>query len=279
MPLYKHFYHGLKYEDQLSVVLFPPGSELVAISLARDCRSFTERDRRLLNLLRPHLARAYRHVERIALLKRTLGAGPAAAQDTRVTSVLLDAHDRPVQFGAEAQRWIDHFFPDRARDASRLPEVVTAWLRHGGTAGQRHPKLSRESDSLVRERDGQVLRLRVIPALSGPGRILVLGLEVAPAAAARALGAEGLTRREIEVLLQVEEGKTNDEAAAALGISPLTVRTHLEHIFEKLRVPSRTAAVTQFRRLCSRLSTAWVGIVIQIFGGDPAAAALILASL
>jgi len=57
------------------------------------------------------------------------------------------------------------------------------------------------------------------------------------------------------VLLQMEPGKTNAETAAALGISPLTVRYHLEHLFEKLHLPSRTAAVVQFHRLCS-LATA-----------------------
>ncbi len=76
----------------------------------------------------------------------------------------------------------------------------------------------------------------------------MLGLETMPGAAHSALAGR-LTHREIEVLLQVEEGKTNVEAAAALGLSPLTVRYHLEHIFEKLHVSSRTGAVTVFRRM------------------------------
>jgi DNA-binding CsgD family transcriptional regulator len=52
-----------------------------------------------------------------------------------------------------------------------------------------------------------------------------------------------LTERQLEVLQLVAEGLTNREIARRLFISPATVRTHLEHIFEKLGVGSRTAAV------------------------------------
>lgn len=52
----------------------------------------------------------------------------------------------------------------------------------------------------------------------------------------------GLTRREVEILHLVTQGKTNKQIAADLYISPLTVRTHLEHIYQKLGVGSRTEA-------------------------------------
>jgi DNA-binding CsgD family transcriptional regulator len=53
----------------------------------------------------------------------------------------------------------------------------------------------------------------------------------------------GLTVRELEVLDWVACGKTNQEIAVLLVISPHTVRTHLEHVYEKLGVHSRTAAL------------------------------------
>ena len=53
-----------------------------------------------------------------------------------------------------------------------------------------------------------------------------------------------LSAREIEVLAQVADGKTNKEIAAALFISQATVKTHLIHVFSKLGVDDRTAAVT-----------------------------------
>lgn len=65
----------------------------------------------------------------------------------------------------------------------------------------------------------------------------------------RANGRKGLTEREAEILGWVGYGKTNDEIAAALHVSPHTVRKHLENIFEKLGVHTRTAAAAQWSSL------------------------------
>jgi len=56
-----------------------------------------------------------------------------------------------------------------------------------------------------------------------------------------------LTAREREVLQAVADGATNREIARQLWISPHTVRTHLEHIFEKLDVRTRTEATALLR--------------------------------
>jgi DNA-binding NarL/FixJ family response regulator len=51
-----------------------------------------------------------------------------------------------------------------------------------------------------------------------------------------------LTTREAEVLYWVVQGKTNRDIGDILGASPATVKKHLEHVFEKLGVETRTAA-------------------------------------
>ena len=56
-----------------------------------------------------------------------------------------------------------------------------------------------------------------------------------------------LTPREREVVVLVAEGKTNDEIARQLWISPGTVRRHLENVFAKLDGHTRTAAVARLR--------------------------------
>jgi len=73
---------------------------------------------------------------------------------------------------------------------------------------------------------------------------------LSPQVASRVLGKmrapteEALSTREIEVLLEVADGLSNKEVGRALHISEATVKTHLLHIFAKLGVEDRTAAVT-----------------------------------
>ena len=52
------------------------------------------------------------------------------------------------------------------------------------------------------------------------------------------------TARELDVLRQVARGASNREVAAALHVSEATVKSHLLHVFVKLGVEDRTAAVT-----------------------------------
>lgn len=53
-----------------------------------------------------------------------------------------------------------------------------------------------------------------------------------------------LSEREVEVLKLASHGNSNKEIGRALHISTATVKTHLIHIYEKLQVNDRTAAVT-----------------------------------
>src|SRR5919197_4604872 len=60
-----------------------------------------------------------------------------------------------------------------------------------------------------------------------------------------------LTERELDVLALVAQGLTNRQISRRLFISPATVRTHLEHIYDKLGVGSRAGAVSAAFRIAS----------------------------
>jgi DNA-binding NarL/FixJ family response regulator len=72
---------------------------------------------------------------------------------------------------------------------------------------------------------------------------------LSPAVAARLMGqirrpaSEPLSKRELEVLELISQGSTNRDAARQLFISEATVKTHLLHVYEKLGVNDRAAAV------------------------------------
>jgi two-component system nitrate/nitrite response regulator NarL len=73
------------------------------------------------------------------------------------------------------------------------------------------------------------------------GQIFLPGL---PESAAQAL----LTTRETEILRLIADGQSAPEIAAALGVSGATVKTHLQHAYEKLGVSERAAAVAEAMR-------------------------------
>ncbi|UUU29312.1 response regulator transcription factor [Streptomyces sp. CA-210063] len=76
------------------------------------------------------------------------------------------------------------------------------------------------------------------------------GAVLSPSVAAKVLAhmrgdrVAGLSGRELEVLSAVARGQSNKQIARALRLSEATVKTHLLHIYTKLDVGDRTAAVT-----------------------------------
>ncbi|MFF3601895.1 LuxR C-terminal-related transcriptional regulator, partial [Kitasatospora indigofera] len=66
---------------------------------------------------------------------------------------------------------------------------------------------------------------------------------------AAASAAPTLSPRELEVLRLVAAGRSNPRIAATLFIGEATVKTHLQHVFEKLEVSDRTRAVTRAMEL------------------------------
>ena len=87
------------------------------------------------------------------------------------------------------------------------------------------------------------------------GEIRILGHDpqpvLAPSVAGRLIGQVrrgpdlALSPREVEVLRLVAAGTTNRETARRLLISEATVKTHLLHLYEKLGVNDRAAAVSE----------------------------------
>ena len=86
---------------------------------------------------------------------------------------------------------------------------------------------------------------------------LVVLREVSDAAIVEAtMLAFGLTLRESEVLYWVAKGKTNRDIGDILGSSPATVKKHLEHVYEKLGVETRTAAAAMAMQRVRELNPA-----------------------
>ncbi|WP_018605836.1 response regulator transcription factor [Uliginosibacterium gangwonense] len=118
------------------------------------------------------------------------------------------------------------------------PVRLLAWIAEADAAH----KQGREANPLLLE-DGQRRLLASFHDQTGDQEWLVVLREENDASSVEALiAAFRLTQREAEVLYWVTMGKTSKDIGDILGSSPRTVNKHLEHVFEKLGVETRTAA-------------------------------------
>lgn len=142
--------------------------------------------------------------------------------------LLLDRQGRIAWRSPQAMRWLQQALGPQDDEG-----VLRAWLQQAVQQGE----------ALAPLPDGQQLQARYLGP-GGPGEVMVLLRPVAAAvdAAHKRLSGAALTPRETEVLSWLAKGKTNRDIADILGMSPRTVNKHLEHIFEKLGVETRTAA-------------------------------------
>ena len=179
-------------------------------------RDFDERDRMLLDTLQPHLARLWRQARTRRLLRAALAELNRTSCNGTHGVILLDDAGRVDFASRTASRLLHEFFSAKSR--GWLPPAIEAWA---GSDRARPLLHRRDGRLLVVERDGRTLLLR------------------------EEIGVR-LTGREQEVLARVARGKTNAEIAQLLWLAPSTIRKHLENIFAKLGVKTRTAAATRF---------------------------------
>jgi DNA-binding CsgD family transcriptional regulator/PAS domain-containing protein len=227
--LYQEFFLPAGVEHQISIALPSSGARLVRITLNRAGGDYAERDRTVLDLVRPHLACAQETVEAFERLGAERDDLERAAEAADVGVVRI-RDGRPSYVNPRARALLAAYFGARTPER-QLPDGLADRLR--GTGDPPLPQ------GLVVEGDGGVLEVRSLSSTGGQVLVLRERLTRIPP---RLLESLGLTRRQAEVLSWLAQGKANVEIAAILAISPNTVARHVEAIFEALGVQSRTAA-------------------------------------
>jgi DNA-binding CsgD family transcriptional regulator len=246
-PIYQEFFRPAGIEHQISIALPSTGPRLIRITLNRARGDFTERDRLVLDLVRPHVTQAKETADAFARLVTERRDLEQAAEAVHV-GVVVVRDGRATYTNPRARKQLATYFATGAPLPGRLPDALAAWL---GTA--RRPRgsggMPPSRGPLVVARGGRRLEIRALEERDGHILLLQERLtEITP----RPLESLGLTRRQAEVLAWLAEGKANIEIAAILTISPSTVARHVEAIFEKLGVRTRTAAAAAaFTRLAS----------------------------
>ena len=242
--LYRNLYRFLGIEHQLLMLVASPDIYWRALVLNRRSHDFSEEEQLVLEVLWLHIMLAQRNLKRGA---RPRENGQIEASVAAGSGVIVITSSGVVTLCSEQARiWLAEYFDALfLMRGVTLPAEVLQWAR------LRVERESRGMGLRVERRDpmvvtrGESCLVLDLNVDHGKNLHLITLEEVVLNAPAPALEALGLTRREAEVMSWVAQGKTNREVGLILGSSARTVQKHLEHIFEKLGVESRTAAILQ----------------------------------
>lgn len=239
--------------DVMALRLTRDSSSLGSLALGRHQQAgpITQREVAAARLLLPHLQRATA-ISRLLEVRAVTAANFEAVFDRLSVAVLLvDADMRVLHANAAAESLsaADHLLQIRAgqlsmrsRPAHRaLSAAVRQSVRHEGQIGPRGFNIPVTSD------DGHhsvlhVLRIDATALRSGVMPEAAVAIFVAPTSISRTRSVEALsalfslTTMEARVLERIAAGLTNAEIAATMSIATSTVRTHLQHVFDKTGV-------------------------------------------
>jgi DNA-binding CsgD family transcriptional regulator len=236
LEIYREVYAPLEVEFQLSVGLPASRPLVLGVALNRRERDFADDEVAVLDALRPHLVQAYHRVRLVGEQQAAMARiADALASEGRAFCVLGLPLDAPAAELVER-----HFGPAAG---GGLPTVLAGWLDDERRAYSTGP-IGRLRQPLVSVREGRRLTVRYLPG--GPGEPDLLSLdERTPERDAEPLRRLGLSPREAEALWWLSKGATTAAVAKELGLSVGTVKKHLERVYRKLGVSTRTAAVAQ----------------------------------
>ena len=264
-PVYKHAIAPAGHEHAMVVVLMAESASALSLTLVRPAAmgDFGEADAQLARAVGPHILGALKLRHQFALARS--GAMMLDRFDQAV--VLLSGTGHVVHMNNEAERLIherDGLIVERGElrggypaDTQRLRQLIgeaDRAARGASLQGRQTSRLTRPSgraDLIVRA-------LPVAPVVAstfGAGELATIGLFIHDPERREEPVEElirdglGLSQAEAAVAARVWEGDSVSEAAAQLGLSPNTVKTHLKSVFEKTGVDRQSTLVRRIGQM------------------------------
>ena len=183
------------------------------------------------------LARVSVQLNQVRLLRRAeqaLSQSPVAVLATNSTGIITWLSPSGVQ-------WLDEFTAKHSLNGlaavgANLPKPLLDWL---------HAPDTDDTVGFQSYRAGVSFSAKMCTCKNTGESLFMLEKQTGEWDLELVKNTVGLTFRETEILMWVSRGKTNKEVGIILGNSPRTINKHLEHIFEKLGVVTRAAAVSK----------------------------------
>ncbi|MDO8961502.1 MAG: response regulator transcription factor [Methylophilus sp.] len=182
------------------------------------------------------LARIASHLQTAKLMNQARSALDAFGQ----AAIAITPNDGKVVWQSPlARQWMQRYFYESGlHSVDATPEPILNWLQNM----QQTSLANTQALNIIK--GSSRLTLSLADDSSDEQWIILLNEESDEAQIQALTTTFGLTKRESEVLYWAIKGKTNRDIGDILGTSPRTVNKHLEHVFTKLGVETRTAAAS-----------------------------------
>lgn len=174
---------------------------------------------------------------------RTVQRVETALQQGEFSALSIDAEARICWLTPTGKQWLDDYVHTLGESAllnlgDKLPLPLVTWVK----TQMQNATVQHDQVLEYQHNEGFSAKMAVSAQAGEYLLLLYKSTETWDLSALR--DSLGLTFREAEILMWISRGKTNKDIGLILGNSPRTINKHLEHIFEKLGVVTRAAAVT-----------------------------------
>ena len=210
----------MRTEHQLAAGVAASDGYLIDIGINRTRPDFTERDRRVLDALRGHLAGAQQNARRFSAVERDLALVVEGTDGTDAGVVVLGPDGTIRMANRLARRLIESCFGPSRFSPKSLPSALARWVQHEDRALARADEIPARRRPLVVDHED---RRVVIRLFLDAGRAVLILTEEFSDLDPSLLTPFGLSGRETEVLAWVARGKTDAEIATIVGARPRTV--------------------------------------------------------
>lgn len=243
--LHADYYRRIGINYVMALPLRIDGGNVISVVFNRARADFKDAERGVLDTLRRPLAAIYRNLAACEDAGLSLKCVRDLAAENGWQIVRISIAGRILDACPQALLLLARFFPENtAGRGSSLPPGLAAWFSQSRSWGLDRPAINR-GHQFEMSRLGARLTVHFVPDPQDASAGYLLMKAERLGVRAEELSHLPLTGREREILVLVAAGKTNAEIATVLSISARTVQKHLEHVFPKLGVETRTAAAVR----------------------------------
>lgn len=222
--LYREMFRHLGIEDQASIMVPAHEDYVVGLVVNRSRRGFSRAEMETLDILRPHVARAWQNARAVSWM-----AGRDPDCGGRRADVLGITLRGQVTLGGRRSLALLRRFLGAGDLVGEVPAALVAWIHErlqAGPCGEPSLDLTERGDRLV---------LRLLPR--DPGEPMLLLMSFDPL---RDRVRAGLPARLERVLRELLGGASEKEAACGLGLSQHTVHEYVKQLYRRFGVSGRS---------------------------------------